>query len=333
MTSSLRNSIHRRNHKERSQLAHRSKLGILEKHADYVKRARDYHSKQDRLTRLKQKAAEKNKDEFYFSMQNVKTKGGVHVQDRGNTALPTDIVKVLKTQDENYVRTMRAAGLKKIDKLKSQLTALADLLKPGSLEREGADDGLDDEELEILTEAGIISGQTKSSRRKPKHIIFVDNEEEARNYKPLKDPSSSRQDDVDMDAEAEVDLGWKSTESKKKKKHVPHADGSHDDDMALSDPSKAGDNRRRLLKELSARLARDKQLRYTEREFEMQRLMMGKGGRKKLKGAEKVQGDSDEEEDEDEIDARKGKRRSLVQKVDEKTYKPRVYKWRLERKR
>jgi U3 small nucleolar RNA-associated protein 11 len=39
-------------------------------------------------------------------------KGGVHVADRGNVALPQDIVKVLKTQDENYVRTMRAAGLK-----------------------------------------------------------------------------------------------------------------------------------------------------------------------------------------------------------------------------
>jgi hypothetical protein len=39
-------------------------------------------------------------------------KGGVHVADRGNVALPQDIVKVLKTQDENYVRTMRTAGLK-----------------------------------------------------------------------------------------------------------------------------------------------------------------------------------------------------------------------------
>lgn len=74
MTSSLRNSIHRRNHKERSQLSHRTKLGLLEKHADYVKRARDYHSKQDRLTRLKQKAVERNKDEFYFSMKGEKTK-------------------------------------------------------------------------------------------------------------------------------------------------------------------------------------------------------------------------------------------------------------------
>lgn len=129
MTSSLRNSLHRRNHKERSQLAHRTKLGILEKHKDYVQRARDYHSKQDRLTRLRQKAADRNKDEFYFSMIKEKTKvrgspvsntvkvlivwkGGVHIKDRGNTALPVDIVKVLKTQDENYVRTMRTSNAK-----------------------------------------------------------------------------------------------------------------------------------------------------------------------------------------------------------------------------
>lgn len=34
------------------------------------------------------------------------------MQDRGNASLPVDMVKILKTQDENYVRTMRAAGLK-----------------------------------------------------------------------------------------------------------------------------------------------------------------------------------------------------------------------------
>lgn len=39
-------------------------------------------------------------------------KGGVHVQERGNVALPVDIVKVLKSQDGNYIRTIRMAGLK-----------------------------------------------------------------------------------------------------------------------------------------------------------------------------------------------------------------------------
>jgi hypothetical protein len=71
--SSLRNSLHRRNHKERSQLAHRSRLGILEKHKDYVKRARDFHSKKDRIKRLREKAADRNKDEFYFGMHKSKT--------------------------------------------------------------------------------------------------------------------------------------------------------------------------------------------------------------------------------------------------------------------
>jgi U3 small nucleolar RNA-associated protein 11 len=42
----------------------------------------------------------------------VDTQSGVHVQDRGNTALPVDVVKLLKTQDENYVRTQRSKDLK-----------------------------------------------------------------------------------------------------------------------------------------------------------------------------------------------------------------------------
>jgi len=45
-------------------------------------------------------------------MNNEKTVGGVHVQDRGNRALPTDIVKALKSQDENYLRTKRARDRK-----------------------------------------------------------------------------------------------------------------------------------------------------------------------------------------------------------------------------
>lgn len=95
------------------------------------------------------------------------------------------------------------------------------------------------------------------------------------------------------------------------------------------------DRPKRLIKELSARLGRDRQLRYAEREFEMQRQMMGKGARKKIQGVEKVGSQDDEDEiDEDELDARKGKQRHFTQRVvDEATYKPRVYKWRLERKR
>ena len=87
------------------------------------------------------------------------------------------------------------------------------------------------------------------------------------------------------------------------------------------------EHRSRLLKELSARLQRDQQMRYAERELEMQKLLMGKGGSRKLSGLEKVE--KDEDEDEDDEDDTRGRRKQ----VDEKTWKPKVYKWRLERKR
>ncbi|KAJ6575347.1 small-subunit processome [Mycena capillaripes] len=332
----LRNSIHRRNHKERSQLAHRARLGILEKHADYVKRARDYHSKQDRLTRLKQKVAERNKDEFYFSMSKQASKGGVHIADRGNVALPQDIVKVLKTQDENYVRTMRTAGLKKIDKIKGQLTAMADLMTPGALENDEDTEELDADEIEILQNAGIIS-KRKGKGRAPKHIVFVDDEDEARQYAsssrttlddPLQNPSAAADESMD------VDLGWKVPTKKSRRDSAPTEDAQAVAEILSEERRElASANRKRLLKELSARLFRDTQLRYAEREFEMQRQMMGKGARKKISGVEAVEGADDDEEDEDEVDARRGKRRAPVRKViDAKTYKPRVYKWRLERK-
>lgn len=96
----------KRQHRERGQLVNRQKLGLLEKHKDYVKRAKDYHSKEDRIKKLRQKAAERNKDEFYFGMVNSRTKKGVHIQDRGNQAMPVDVVKLLKTQDAGYVRTL-----------------------------------------------------------------------------------------------------------------------------------------------------------------------------------------------------------------------------------
>jgi hypothetical protein len=36
------------------------------------------------------------------------------VKSRGNTSLPTDMVKVLKSQDGNYIRVVRQSGLKVI---------------------------------------------------------------------------------------------------------------------------------------------------------------------------------------------------------------------------
>ena len=58
--SSLRNAVKRVTHKERSQPHHRRKLGLLEKHSDYVERATDYKKKKNAINNLKVKANERN---------------------------------------------------------------------------------------------------------------------------------------------------------------------------------------------------------------------------------------------------------------------------------
>ena len=65
-----------RPYKERSQPAARVKsgAGLLEKHKDYVLRARAYHSKEKRIKALQEKARFRNPDEFYFKMDSTKTK-------------------------------------------------------------------------------------------------------------------------------------------------------------------------------------------------------------------------------------------------------------------
>eukprot|EP00644_Phytophthora_capsici_P011584 jgi/Phyca11/11714/fgenesh1_pm.PHYCAscaffold_79_\ len=116
--TTMTNVVKRREHKERGQLRERRKLGLLEKHKDYVKRARDYNSKQKRLTTLRLKAALRNPDEFYHKMRETKTEGGVHVSTHNHIkAVDTEALRILKTQDLAYLQMKRAVDLRKAEKL------------------------------------------------------------------------------------------------------------------------------------------------------------------------------------------------------------------------
>lgn len=132
----------------------------------------------------------------------------------------------------------------------------------------------------------------------------------------------------------EEDLGWIKPESKKKVKETSALPVPKESQSSSAEEASA--HRRRLLKDLSARLLRDQYLGYAQRELEMQRLMMGKGRRKKVSAPEKVEGGNDdgEEETEDAKDARRGKGKAYVPKeISMEAYRPRVYKWKVERKR
>lgn len=318
--SSLRNSLHRRNHKERGQLVNRKRLGLLEKHKDYVQRAKDFNAKKEKIKRLKEKVADRNKDEFYFGMVNKKTQGGQHFQDRGNAALPVDIVKVLKSQDEGYLRTTRTTNLKRIDALKAQISNIL------SFHDREDDEYLElvDEYADVLEKCGLMVRPQR--RRAPtNHIVFVDNEAEARNYIPPQIAENSVESFVKTSPQ---DLGWKTTENSKKPAVIPRAD------VAMSDSPTVLEQ---LLPELKARLERETHILYALRELEMQRALMGKGASKKIRGPERIESadDRDDEMDEDERDAMIAKRIKEKPKSapELSAYKPRVYKFRAERKR
>jgi U3 small nucleolar RNA-associated protein 11 len=109
--------------------------------------------------------------------------------------MPVDMVKILKTQDENYVRTIRSSNAKvgyfcvrrerwnlkrafsqKIDRIKAQLSTMADLV------REGGD--VDEEDLPVLEKSGVFVGRKSKGKAKarsvngPGHIVFVEEGEE-----------------------------------------------------------------------------------------------------------------------------------------------------------
>lgn len=122
----LVHDIQKKQHRERSQVSSRARFGFLEKHKDYVKRAQDYHKKENSLKILKKRAKERNEDEYYHAMHTRKMdqKGQIIKSRYANDEDPSlsmDQVKLLKTQDSNYVRTMRQTELNKLGRKSKNL--------------------------------------------------------------------------------------------------------------------------------------------------------------------------------------------------------------------
>jgi U3 small nucleolar RNA-associated protein 11 len=93
-------------------------------------RARDFNAKKTKLKALRQKVLEKNPDEFYFGMMSKngpstgKKSTGTVNGDRGNPVLGQDAVRLFKTQDLGYVRTMRNKTQKEVDDLERRVVGI-----------------------------------------------------------------------------------------------------------------------------------------------------------------------------------------------------------------
>ncbi|GFT41571.1 probable U3 small nucleolar RNA-associated protein 11 [Nephila pilipes] len=92
-----------REHKERHQPESRKHLGLLEKKKDYKLRSRAFHVNENRLKKLLKKAKNKNPDEFHFHMINSETRDGVHYEKEKPEEHSEAQMKLMKTQDLNYI--------------------------------------------------------------------------------------------------------------------------------------------------------------------------------------------------------------------------------------
>lgn len=108
----------------------------------------DYQKKQNALKLLQKKALDKNPEEFHFHMTKAQLKGGVHYDIRDDDKeLTADEMKLMQSQDINYIQRKRMIEMNKIERLKQSLHLIDCEDKP-----------------------------------KNKHIFFVDNESEKKRF-------------------------------------------------------------------------------------------------------------------------------------------------------
>ncbi|KAM7512883.1 hypothetical protein LguiB_011758 [Lonicera macranthoides] len=163
--SSLRNALPRRAHKERAQPSSRKRFGLLEKHKDYVIRAKAYHKKEEALQKLREKAAFRNPDEFYFKMIKTKTVDGVHkLESVANKYTPEELM-LMKTQDIGYVLQKVQTEKKKIEKLTAMLHSLNN--QPSNRHTYYAEDRDEAKEIQLRSSEG---GKMLSFEDFPNHI-------------------------------------------------------------------------------------------------------------------------------------------------------------------
>lgn len=137
-------------------------------------------------------------------------------ESRGNVAMANELVKVLKTQDVGYVRTVRASEqsvrplspslslrlykylltyiftwgvrymVQNIERLKAQLGSLADLVPAATATRPGEETELDEKiralEESTLASSGLVAEKSVKGKGKgkvvPRKIVFRDTLEE-----------------------------------------------------------------------------------------------------------------------------------------------------------
>ena len=258
--SNLRTLVKTRTYRERSQPKAREHLGLLEKKKDYVLRAKDFHRKEDALQKMREKASFKNPDEYYFKMSHTKMQDGVHR--KALKQQPShDELRGFKKEDASYLMLKQTAEARKIEKLRASLHMLDAPLQN-------------------------------------KHTIFATDEESARALDPTGHGTTA--------AEA---AAMPPVKKSKKRRHEQEEENEEegfgggsgdeaDDEVGEAAARPAGKKKLKLSKQHMLKLEKSKAAKYSELEQRVERhskmgkaleriglekALMGKGPRRKLK--------------------------------------------------
>jgi U3 small nucleolar RNA-associated protein 11 len=272
--SSLRNAVKRITHKERSQPQARSHLGILEKKQDYKKRAKNYHSKEERIQAMQRKASMKNPDEFYFGMHNAQVQDGRHkqteqaMQKELEDRIGADAVRVMKDQDLSYVRMQKQRDTKKAQRLKESLHLIGANATP----------------------------DTATARKQAKHTLFLDSKEKADNFDAaehfdtapeLVDRAFNRPRKSKLRAAALEQMGYgKDGELEHDHEQPTEAALKRQAKVARKASRSAARAKSSAYGELESRSRRIAAMEVAEQHLVTEKLVSGKGRKRKIKAAE-----------------------------------------------
>lgn len=124
---------------------------------------------------------------------------GTVAGDRGNKSLDIDVVRLLKTQDIGYLRTVRNVAAKEVKELEQKA------IMAGAFGGQAVEDELEDfsEESE---DDGYAAPRTTKPKSKPKKIIFADSAEQREQLLPNQDEDEDMGSDFEGFADEKQDI-------------------------------------------------------------------------------------------------------------------------------
>lgn len=234
---------------------------------DYSLRAKDYNAKQAKLQRLREKARDRNPDEFAYGMLSAQSaQQGKHGAREG-TSLSQDTVKLLKTQDAGYLRTVGERIRREMERLEKEVQlqdGMEKVLGIGNRKRSSEEDDDEEEEDEDIFDTGV-------KRRK---LVFAESREDQKELgRELEEQDEEEEEDENEDNEQTFATRLQKQQQKKPTKKELEAQ-----QKALKEARAARKLKRRVAEarrnKLAALRKQYAEITTAERELDLQRAKM-----------------------------------------------------------